>query len=237
MEVPLMTPDTQVTRIRVHYAKGDSLRFIGHLDLQRLWERTLRRSALPLRYTQGYHPRARLNLASALPLGFTSDEELLDFWMDFPCSIEQIESSLKAAVPPGLSIQSIQVVDLGKDALQVQMKASEYEVTFYDRQDPAQLRHKVDQLLSQDEIQHTRRKKTYDLRPLILNLEVITNACGEHGLLMCLLAEPGATGRPDDVLDELGYPNTDYLARRTRLVLADSYGDSSVESQSSGLRS
>jgi radical SAM-linked protein len=237
MEVPLMTPDTQVTRIRVQYAKGESLRFIGHLDLQRLWERTLRRSALPLRYTQGYHPRARLNLASALPLGFTSDEELLDFWMDFPCPIEQIKSSLKAAVPPGLSIQSIQIVDLGEDALQVQMKASAYEVTFYDRQDPARLRLKVDQLLSEEKIQHTRRKKTYDLRPLIINLEVNTNASGEPILMMRLLAEPGATGRPDDLLDQLGYPNTDYLARRTRLILADSYGDNSVKFQSPGLRS
>jgi len=237
MEVPVMTQHNEVNRIRIHYAKGDSLRFIGHLDLQRLWERTLRRSALPLRYTQGYHPRARLNLASALPLGFISDEELLDFWMDLPYPIEQIEARLKAAVPPGLTIQSVRNIDLGEDALQVQMKASEYEVTFYDRQAPEVLSRKVDQLLSQDEIQHTRRKKTYDLRPLILELEAITHSSGECGLLMRLLAEPGATGRPDDVLDELGYPNTDYLVRRTRLILAESFGVSSVESQSPGLRS
>jgi radical SAM-linked protein len=197
----------------------------------------LRRTGLRVRFTQGYHPRARLNLASALPLGFVSDEELLDFWIDPPCPIEQIGARLQAAVPPGLTIQSIQEVDLGEDALQVQMKASEYEVTFYDRQATEVLRYKVDQLLSQDEIQHTRRKKTYDLRLLILELEVITNSSGEPGLYMRLLAEPGATGRPDDLLDELGYPNTDYLVRRTRLILAKSEFDSSVESQSPGLRS
>ena len=71
----------QITRIRIRYAKGESLRFIGHLDLQRLWERALRRSRLPVRYSQGFHPRARLNLASALPLGFLSDEELLEFFV------------------------------------------------------------------------------------------------------------------------------------------------------------
>jgi radical SAM-linked protein len=233
----MMTQHTEITRIRVHYAKGDSLRFIGHLDLQRLWERTLRRSALPLRYSQGYHPRARLNLASALPLGFTSDEELLDFWMDEPYPIEQIEAKLKAAVPPGLTIQSVRNVDLGEDALQVQMKASEYEVTFYDHQALEVLSHKVGRLLSQDEIQHIRRDKTFDLRPLILKLEVITHSNGECGLYMGLLAEPGATGRPDDLLDELGYPNTDYLVHRTRLVLAESYGDIGVESELPGLRS
>lgn len=214
-----MTQQAEITRIRVHYAKGDSLRFTGHLDLQRIWERTLRRSALPLRYTQGYHPRARLNLASALPLGFTSDEELLDFWMDLPYPIEQIEARLIAAVPPGLTIQSVRYVDLGEDALQVQMKASEYEVTFYDRQAPEVLSHTVDQLLSQDEIQHTRRSKTYNLSPLILELEVITHSSGECGLLMRLLAEPGATGRPDDILTSMGYQNTEYLVKRTRIIL------------------
>jgi radical SAM-linked protein len=237
MEVPLMDSQTGITRIRVRYAKGESLRFIGHLDLQRVWERTLRRSGLPLRYTQGYHPRARLNLASALPLGFISDEELLDFWMDLPYPNEVIETRIQSAAPPGLTIQSIQEVDLGEDALQVQMKASEYEVTFYDRQAPDVLSHKVDQLLSQDQIQHTRRKKTYDLRPLILELEVISHTSGEPGLMMRLVAEPGATGRPDDLLDELGYPVTEYIVRRTRLILADSYVDKSGESQSPGMQS
>jgi len=220
MGLPLMTPQTPITRIRVQYAKGEALRFTGHLDLQRLWERTLRRSRLPIRYSQGYHPRARLNLASALPLGFVSDDELLDFWMDEPRPLDQVLARLTAAAPPGLKIKASQSVDLSEDALQVRMKASEFVVTFFDPQDQADLGRKAAILLDRNQIQRVRRKKAYDLRALILNLEVIIHPSGEPGLWMRLLAEPGATGRPDDLLDELGYPNTAYLVRRTQLILA-----------------
>lgn len=219
MEVSLMTLPTGITRIRVRYAKGHSLRFTGHLDLQRLWERLLRRSRLPIRYSQGYHPRARLNLASALPLGFISEDELLDFWMDEPWPLEEIQTRLSTSAPPGLVIKAIHSIDLGEASLQSQMKASEFEVTFYEPQDQSDLQHKVDNLLNQDQIKRVRRKKTYDLRPLILNLEVIRHAPDETKLKMRLLAQPGATGRPDDLMDELGYPNTTYLVLRTQLIL------------------
>ena len=215
----MMTSQTQITRIRVRYAKGESLRFTGHLDLQRLWERTLRRSRLPIRYSQGYHPRARLNLASALPLGFISDDELLDFWIDEPQPLEDIRTRLAASAPPGLKIKAVDSVDLSEDALQVRMKASEFTVTFYDPQKKQDLQSKVNALLAQDQINRTRRKKAYDLRPLILDLAVIDHPSGDPGLQMRLLAEPGATGRPDDLLDELGYPNTAYLVRRTEIIL------------------
>jgi radical SAM-linked protein len=215
----MMTSQPSITRIRVRFSKEHGLRFIGHLDLQRLWERLLRRSGLPIRYSQGYHRRARLNLASALPLGFVSDDERLDFWMDEPRPLEEVLERLTASAPPGLKITSIQAVDLGEDALQVQMTASEFVVSFYDPQNRADLQRKINQLLDQDEIQRIRRKKSYDLRPLILNLEVVSHPPGEVGMWMRLLAEPGATGRPDDVLDELGYPNIAYLVRRTQLIL------------------
>jgi radical SAM-linked protein len=219
--VPEMTQQEQITRIRVHYTKGQSLRFTGHLDLQRLWERLLRRSGLPVRYSQGYHPRARLNLASALPLGFISDAELLDFWLDQPRSIQEIQARLAKAAPHGLEIKSVCSVDLREDALQTQMHASEFEVTFFDAQDHETILKKINSLLDQPEIIRTRRKKTYDLRPLILNLEVVIHHRDETRLWMRLKAEPGATGRPDEVLSALGFRNTDYLVHRTHLILSD----------------
>jgi radical SAM-linked protein len=216
-----MSGEEDITRIRVQYTKGHELRFIGHLDMQRLWERLLRRSGLPIRYSQGYHPRARLNLASALPLGFISDAELLDFWMNEPRPLNEIRTRLTVAAPPGLTIVSVQDIDMREDALQVQMTASEFKVSFFDPQDETTLKNKVKTLLDQNEIIRTRRKKTYDLRPLILGLEVTVVDESEVGLWMRLLGEPGATGRPDEVLDEMGYENTEYLVQRTRLILSE----------------
>ena len=214
-----MSQQENITRIRVQYTKGRSLRFTGHLDLQRLWERLLRRSGLPVRYSQGYHPRARLNLASALPLGFVSEAELLDFWMDEFRPADEVQEKLSASTPPGLAIKSVRAVPLSDDALQVQMSASEFEVEFFDPQDPETLNEKMRGLLAQEEIIRTRRKKTYDLRPLIQTLESDWLDNGELGLRMRLSAEPGATGRPDEVLDAMGYQNTQYLVKRTQFFL------------------
>jgi radical SAM-linked protein len=154
-------------------------------------------------------------------LGFISDAELLDFWMNEPRPLNEIRTRLTVAAPPGLTIVSVQDIDMREDALQVQMTASEFKVSFFDPQDETTLKNKVKTLLDQNEIIRTRRKKTYDLRPLILGLEVTVVDESEVGLWMRLLGEPGATGRPDEVLDEMGYENTEYLVQRTRLILSE----------------
>jgi len=215
-----MTTQDQIIRIRVRYTKGHSLRFTGHLDLQRIWERLLRRSELPLRYSQGFHPRARINLASALPLGCISESELLDFWMDKPLPPEEIQSRLVSTALPDLEIKSVYFVDLREASLQSQMVASEFEVHFFDPQDTKILHEKINDLLTKKTIIRTRRNKTYDLLPLILKLDIFSLESGEIGLQMSLNAEPGATGRPDEALDELGYANTKYLVKRTQLILS-----------------
>ncbi len=215
----MMTEQEQITRIRLKYAKGPSLRFTGHLDMQHLWERLLRRSGLPIRYSQGFNPRARLNLASALPLGVISEAEMLDFWMDEPLPAEDVLKRLVECAPPGLDIQHVEIVSLQEKALQERMSASEYQITFYDSQQQDELEEKVAVLMTAEHLTRVRRGKTYDLRPLILDLKVTYADDGEIGLWIRLNAEPSATGRPDEVMEELGFANTSYLACRTGLIL------------------
>ena len=69
-------------RARITFAKSGPLRYVGHLDLQTLWERAARRARLPLSYSHGYHPQAKITFASALPLGFSSRAEVMDIRLD-----------------------------------------------------------------------------------------------------------------------------------------------------------
>lgn len=216
-----MTQQEQITRIRVQYSKGHSLRFTGHLDLQRIWERLLRRSGLPVRYSQGFHPRARLNLASALPLGCISESELLDFWMNEPRPLKEILTQLISSSIPDLDIKSVRDVDLREKSLQVQMHASEFQVLFFDPQDTVLIQEKIKGLLVRETIIRNRRNKTYDLFPLIMDLNNAFDNSGEVFLKMTLKAEQGATGRPDEVLAELGFKNTDYIVKRINLIISE----------------
>ena len=69
-------------RYRITFSKTGTLRYIGHLDLHKIWERTLRRAGLPLAYSQGFHPSPKIQLASALPLGFLGRAEVVDIWLN-----------------------------------------------------------------------------------------------------------------------------------------------------------
>ena len=159
--------DTPI-RIRVCYSKAGNLRFIGHLDTQRLFERALRRAGLPLRYTQGFSKHMRLNLASALPLGFISSAEMLDFWLDEPLSKEEIREKLQEALPPDIQIIDLDQVDNSFPSLQGSLLASDYKITLPEENSCEEFLQKLEQLLAQPEIPVTRRKKTVDYKPLIL---------------------------------------------------------------------
>lgn len=212
-----MTSKDQITRIRIVYSKKGMLRFNGHLDMQRLWERALRRASLPVRYSQGFHPKARLNLASALPLGYISRCEVLDFWLDQPLALDQIQNSLTYTLPTDLQILDLSQVPNDLPALQTLVTASEYQVHFFQAPDTIELTQKATHLLSQTEILHTKRNKTYNLRETLEHLEVI-NLDDQPALFMRMSSRPGATGRPDEIITYLGYDPHACLIERIKLI-------------------
>lgn len=205
-------------RIRVTFSKTGSLRFIGHLDLHQVWERTARRAGLPLAYTQGFHPGPKIQIAAALPLGFSGRAEVVDLWLNEMSEItsRSYKDLLQSAAPPGLTILSVKEVDERAPALQTQVVAAEYEVSLTEAGLGSALAERLAALLAKASIPRERRGKAYDLRPLILSLEY-----RGLSLQMVLSAREGATGRPEEVLAELGIPPEAARIERTRLILKD----------------
>jgi radical SAM-linked protein len=89
-------------RIRITFIKQGALRYTGHLDLHRLWERAARRAGLPLAYSQGFHPQPKMNMAAALPLGFSSRCEVMDMRLERDMSLEDLPTRLNETLPSGL---------------------------------------------------------------------------------------------------------------------------------------
>ncbi len=218
-------------RIRITFSKQGALRYTGHLDLHTLIERAARRADLPLAYSQGFHPQPKINLASALPLGFSSRAEVMDIWLSSDCEVSRLRSDLQAALPEGIQLTSAEQVDDRLPALQTQVVAAEYEVTltepFHD------LENKIAALLEAESLPRERRGKAYDLRPLIEILSILPAVLGEAAsgsspngsgietkakLCMRLAAREGATGRPEEVLSALDIPPESVRVERTRLI-------------------
>jgi radical SAM-linked protein len=207
-------------RLRITFSKTGTLRYTGHLDLHRIWERTCRRAGISLSYSQGFHPQPRISLAAALPLGFIGQSELVDLWLDQDEDMKKILKDLQAAAPPGLILTSIQSIDPHQAALQTQVNSADYEIIFLDPVDPFEISSRLTDILSSGSIPRQRRGKNYDLRPLVQSLE-LKNTDDDNSpiLTMRLSASPAATGRPEEVLAELGFSPGNTRITRTHLIL------------------
>lgn len=207
-------------RIRVTFSKQGPVRYTGHIDLQKLWERAARRAGLSLTYSKGFHPQPRLSLASALPLGFSSRCEVVDMTLRETVPTEGLAARLEAVLPSGLRVLAVETVDHDAPPLQTELVSAEFEADLPDSAGRADTLQRVQQLLSTKSLPRERRGKAYDLRPLVESLEV-AEADGQTAavtLRMRLAAREAATGRPEEVLDAMGIPAEGVRVERTRLV-------------------
>jgi radical SAM-linked protein len=208
-------------RVRLTFLKHGAMRYVGHLDLFRAWERTFRRSGLPIAYSQGFHPQPRMNLACALPLGFTSQCELLDAWLEQELPPQHIQESLSQAVPPGLLVKEIERIDLSAPSLQSQVVSAVYAITLLDSVPDIAAR--LSRVTSAGQLPRLRRNKPYNLRPLIENISLdLYKESGKQILQVQLAAREAATGRPEELLDELGIEFSSTHVHREKLVLRSS---------------
>lgn len=206
-----------VQRLRIVFRKDGPARFIGHLDLARTLERMFNRAQIPLAYTQGYNPRPRMQLATALPLGFTSDCEVADIWLLERIDPEAARQALAPKSAPGVEIRNLYEIELKQPA--IQPEEATYLVTLLDPVDGQALAEKVNQLLKAKQLPRERRGKDYDLRPLILDLKIMDRIDSPIQLLVRLSLLPGKTGRPDEILAALGFDPVAAKIHRTELVL------------------
>ena len=209
-------------RIRITFSKQGALRYTGHLDLHKLWERAARRAELPLAYSQGFHPQPKMNIAAALPLGFSSRCEVLDMRLESDIPLDGLRDKLQETLPTGIQVLSIEQVDDRAPALQTQVESAEYEVIGIESSIGSDLKRMIDSVMESESIIRSRRGKEYDLRPLIeeLFLTLAPLPEGERqgaSVYMKLSAKEGATGRPEEVLDVLGIAFEETRIERTRL--------------------
>ena len=218
-------------RYRITFGKGRELRFTGHLDLHKALERTFRRAKLTLAYSEGFSPRPKINIGAALPLGCTSEADLVDLELVHEVETARLIEALSAAAPPGLTISEIAPVPSGSPKLQKLLQSSNYVIPILG-EDRERLEARIEKMLTSAELLRERRGKEYDLRPLIeemgladpkqAELETAANSGATKRpieLKLRLKARSGATGRPDEVLRALELDPTPLVPHRVRLIL------------------
>ena len=211
-----MPPD--VHRVRITFTKGEAIKYTSHLDLARAWGRSLRRAGVPLAYSRGFNPRPKLQLTAALPLGHTGAAEMLDAWFERPVSAKTLTRALMGALPDGLSVIEVRQVALKEPALQTQVRSADYRVAAEWDEPAATVEARIAEVLAAGKLPHEWRHRWYDLRPLIERLWLERADGNEVVLGMQLAARPGATARPEAVLEVLGMGDVFARYHRRRLM-------------------
>lgn len=213
--------------MRVTYATDDSVKYVGHLDMARSWERALRRARFPLAYTQGFNPQPRIQFAAALPVGFTGQAEVVDVFLDETLTPQVFLAGLSAALPPGIRAIAAEAVSRELPSLQSQIRGASYSVSVEtDEADPV-FEERMAAFLAQSQVWHERsrgkkkRPKRYDLRALVQALGYAGRDSYGQAFEVEMLVQPGAAGRPDDLLDVLGFGHTPRRIVRLGLAFAD----------------
>ena len=192
-------------RLRITFQKTGEIIFTSALDLQKIWERSLRRAKLKVKYSEGFHPQPKIQLAVPLPVGFHGSNEFIDIWFTDDFLKKDILVSMQKNLPVGINLISMEEIPDNLKALNGLADSAEYTATLLDSNlDFIALQDSLDALMDKKVIERERNKKRYDLRPLILGLKLQNTDSTNIQIHMHLLARSGASGRPDEVIKELG---------------------------------
>jgi radical SAM-linked protein len=207
-----------LNRYRITFTRDKSVRFVGHLDLAKTWERILRRADLPVAHSQGFHPLPKITFASALPVGCTSEAELMDVVLTEALDPADMLRRLATTLPAGIAVTSVVEAPLNAPALQAELRWAEYLVTIETSESRKQIEAQVQRFLDASSVMRERRGKSYNLRPLVLSLQVEAASESSAQIAMRLMADAGVgTGRPDEVLSALGWGDAPVRVHRRKL--------------------
>ncbi len=213
-------------RLRVRFTRGDEVKFISHLDLIRLWQRASQRARIPIAYSEGFSPHPRISLAAPLPIGVTSEAELMDIHLSKWVSPHFFTNALGQQLPPGIEILQAYPIASNQPSLQSQIRFAEYWVTVRIESEKPEIEAAITDLLSTEHLpwQHWRDTgpRDYDLRALISDLWLIDYQPPYGTIGMRLRCDSGGSGRPEQVSLALGLTSRPQSIHRAKLILKTS---------------
>lgn len=156
-----------MVKVRAVFEKKGRAKYISHLDLNRCIQRTIKRSGLPIWYTEGFNPHIYIMFALPLSLGYESSAEIMDFNLTENISYEEIKERLNSVMPEGIRVlKAFESVNK-----HTSIKYAEYRICF--KSDfPDRLINSFNEFISRDSLNTVKRtkkgvEKVVDLKPLI----------------------------------------------------------------------
>jgi len=194
-----VVPDTKEAdykKVKVFYSKQNHAKYFGHLELANIFLRALRRSGIPVKYSEGFHPMPRISFHDPLPIGMESMNEFLYLTVPGNLKPETITILLNKHLPEGLLVKDCQISCSRPDIKQ--QKSATYLVKLkegcFDKQ-------KLNDFIKSSDFVQTRvnrkgKVKKIDFKDMILKI----NLTESRTMMIKLRSEPGRTARPLEII-------------------------------------
>jgi len=157
--------------VRIRWGRKGLARFLSHRDNLRVFERAIRRSEIPIAFTQGFHPHMKMSFSPPLSIGYISEAEYLDLTLERPFQPDMAEL-LKAELPDIFFIVSTGMILNSKISLSGKLNRVEYQVKV---EPDDNIKGKIDRFMALEKVEVTRiskgNEKMVDIRPAIYKLD------------------------------------------------------------------
>lgn len=217
-------------KARIKFRKYGALRFIGHLDVMRFFQKVMRRADIPIAFTGGYSPHMIMSFASPLGIGLSSDGEYFDIELREAVSSSEAVRRMNEACVEGIEVVSLRQISEEKKMTGMTILAgADYLVSLKKGSLPENWERKFEEFMAQTEIrvmkQTKRSEREVDIRPMIYQWEIRDSA-----VFLQLAAGSVQNLKPDLVMDTftryLGIPCSDVTFGYHRLEM---YADTGTE--------
>ena len=162
-------------RMLAVFEKGERIRHIGHLDIQRSVQRGLRRSGLPVAYSNGFNPHILITFASALSTGACGTREIMDVTMADEVSASEFLEKMNRAMPQEMQLSEAREIDQKHPALMAMLRAAKYDLLIREPEKAEKLIASIPSMMAKESIIAMRKTKTAlkecDIKPLIYELK------------------------------------------------------------------
>ena len=218
-------------KVRLKFRKYGVMKFIGHLDIMRYFQKAMRRASIPIAYSQGFSPHMIMSFANPLGVGLTSDGEYFDIEL-----IEKINSisavtQLNSVMVEGIEIISfVELPDDQKTGMSI-VSAADYRVTLKEGKFSDAFIEGLSRFVSESEILIMKKtKKSFrevDIRPLIYKLEF-----NEESVFMQVATGSVENLKPDLVMEALlGYLGIEKETMKFHYHRLEVYADCTEETR------
>ncbi|MDD2980500.1 MAG: TIGR03936 family radical SAM-associated protein [Hespellia sp.] len=188
-------------KVRVKFKKNGAVRYIGHLDFMRYFQKAMRRAQIPISFSGGYSPHMIMSFANPLGVGVTTDGDYFDIEIKHPISSEAAVSQLNQVMVEGVEVLSfLEIAESKKMAGMAIVAGADYLCTIKKGKLPEDWKYQLMPFFSQKEIcivkKTKRSEKEVDIRPMIYNI-----SAEDDGIFMQLAAGSAANLKPGLVME------------------------------------